>query len=164
MSKCASWFPSFVDQIILYLIDEGDFISFVIRAVDDEPRGFIVDEDIGVFVEYSRRIQFIVYRYLFIVIFLCLPYLQNISFDIYFEDIAFSELCAFGEFLTANRDFFSTEGFIDFSESCTWKNLSHISIESLSDIVRGWFYVFHELYIFLGRDVFYKHDFFPIVI
>lgn len=163
MGKSSGWFPSFVDEIILYLIDEGNFVSFMIRAMDDESRGFIVDEDISVFEEYSRRIQFIVYRYSFIVIFLCFPYFQDTSFDIYIEHITVSELRTFGEFFSSYRDFFCTKGFIDFSEPCTWKNLSHVSIESLSYIVGGWLEMFHEfteLTMFSKLDGFLQNHFF----
>ncbi len=59
MGKSSSCFPSFVDEIILYLIDEGYFVSFVIRTMDDESRGFIVDEDISVFVENTVSIEFL---------------------------------------------------------------------------------------------------------
>lgn len=59
MSKSSSRLPSFVDEIILYLFDEGYFVSFMIRTVDDESRGFIVDEDIGVFVENTVGIEFL---------------------------------------------------------------------------------------------------------
>jgi hypothetical protein len=34
------------DEVILDLFDEWDFISLVIWTVDDESRGFIIDEDV----------------------------------------------------------------------------------------------------------------------
>lgn len=133
MCKSSSRLPSFVDKIILYLIDEGYFVSFVIRAMDDESRGFIIDEDISIFVEYTIGIELLGDCDLFL--FLCGPSFIDRVFDIYIEHITFSELRALGEFFSPYGDFFCTQGFIDFSESCTWKNLSHISIESLSYIV-----------------------------
>jgi hypothetical protein len=36
MSKSARWFPSLMYEIVLDLFYQGDFISFVIWAMDDE--------------------------------------------------------------------------------------------------------------------------------
>jgi hypothetical protein len=51
MSKSARGFPSLAYEVVLDLFDEGYFICFVVRTMDDESRRFIVDEYLIILVQ-----------------------------------------------------------------------------------------------------------------
>jgi len=143
MGKSPRRFPSLVDEIVLDLLDEGYFISFMVGTVDDESRGFIIDEDIIILVEYARGFELIAYSFPLIVFrFVLLPREIQRILEIYFQHISLAESGTFGKLLSPDGDFFCSKGFIDLSELCSGEYLSQVSIESLVEIISGGFYLF----------------------
>lgn len=105
----------------------------MIRAMDDESRGFVIDEDVIISIEYPLGLEFLVdYFGLCLTLF---PDFEDSWFDIYMEDITSSELRIFWEFFSREGDFLGTQSLIYFSELCSGKYFPHISIESLTEIV-----------------------------
>ncbi len=146
MVKCARWFPPVSDEIVLYLFYKGNFVCLVVWTMDDEARGFIINEDIIISVEYSLWFEFFMYDSSF-----CLalfPDLQNLGWYVYMKDIASSELRILREFLSSKSYLFRTEGLKYFSEFCSGEYFSHISIKSLTEVVAGWCDVFHGEKVF----------------
>lgn len=126
--KRTSRMPSFFTEVISDLVDQRDFISRMIGAMNDQSSWFIIDDDVFIFVEDSLNIE------LALVVFGRKyfsgppPYLFTISREKNIDHIACIDTIILFFPLSIHSYVFFPQCSVDVSEFCSRKNLSEISV------------------------------------